>query len=167
LSSGGTHAIKVNEVATKGNTKAKFGNAAASAAMAASAMIANAAMLTGFYLMQKESEGLRRLGQVFMFLAGAIMAASIAMQFMKLGLTPGGVAAAAVAGGIIMAGVGTAMTKATQPPKFDETTYDMGGRIYDTGGALGSRHFPVMVEPGESIIPKTQNMLGGTGSGIT
>ena len=47
-------------------------------------------------------------------------------------------------------------------------TYDMGGRIYDSGGSLGGRHFPVMVEPGESIIPKTQNMLGGgAGGGIT
>ena len=39
----------------------------------------------------------------------------------------------------------------------------MGGRIYDSGGALGSRHFPVMVEPGETIVSKTQNMLGGGG----
>jgi hypothetical protein len=45
----------------------------------------------------------------------------------------------------------------------------MGGRIYDNGGSLGGRHFPVLVEPGESIIPKTQNMLGGGvhGAGIT
>ena len=34
------------------------------------------------------------------------------------------------------------------------------------GGSLGGRHFPVMVEPGETIVSKTQNMLGG-GSGIT
>ena len=67
--------------------------------------------------------------------------------------------------------------------------YDMGGRLYDTGAlgipfsplslhqsflpltlanlGLGGRHFPVMVEPGETIVPKTQNMLSGTGSGIT
>ena len=32
---------------------------------------------------------------------------------------------------------------------------------------LGSRHFPIMVEPGETIIPKTQNMLPTAGSGIT
>ena len=38
----------------------------------------------------------------------------------------------------------------------------MGGKIYDTGG-LGGRHFPIMVEPGESIVSKTQNMLGGSG----
>ena len=165
---GGTHATTLNTVETEENTVSRFGNAAASAAMAAAAFAANAMMLTGFYLMQKESDGLQRLGQVFMFLAGAITAASIAMQFLSTGmLGPAGVAAAAVAGGLIMATMGTMMTKATQPPKFDPDTYDMGGRIYDMGGGLGSRHFPVMVEPGETIIPKTQNMLGGTGSGIT
>jgi hypothetical protein len=37
-------------------------------------------------------------------------------------------------------------------------------KTYDGGGRIGPRHFPVMVEPGETIIPKTQNMLG---SGIT
>ena len=164
---GGTHASTLNTIVTEGNTVAKFGNAAASMAMAAAAMAANLVMLAGFHLMLKEEEGLQRLGQVFMFLAGAITAASVAMQFMKLGLTPGGVVAAAALGGLIMTTVGTMMTRATQPPRFDAETYDMGGRIYDTGGSLGSRHFPVMVEPGESIIPKTQNMLGGTGSGIT
>ena len=38
--------------------------------------------------------------------------------------------------------------------------------MYDNGGRVGPRHFPVMVEPGETIIPKTQNMLSG-GGGIT
>ena len=38
--------------------------------------------------------------------------------------------------------------------------------MYDNGGRIGPRHFPVMVEPGETIIPKTQNMLSGSG-GIT
>ena len=54
--------------------------------------------------------------------------------------------------------------KALEPP--ETPTFDMGGRIYDMGGGLGSRHFPILVERGESIVPKTQNMLGGAG-GIT
>ena len=37
---------------------------------------------------------------------------------------------------------------------------------FNTGGGLGNRHFPVLVEPGETIIPKSQNMLSG-GGGIT
>ena len=69
------------------------------------------------------------------------------------------------------------MNAAMKPPKMEEftpSTMDMGGLIYDTGrrpnrdmpdgvSALGSRHFPVMVEPGETIVSKTQNMLGGSG----
>ena len=47
---------------------------------------------------------------------------------------------------------------------------DLGRRMYDSGGpsggGLGSRHQQVWVEPGETIVPKTQNMLGG-GGGIT
>jgi len=46
------------------------------------------------------------------------------------------------------------------------TFKDLGGRImYDTGGyaGLGNRHRAVMVEPGETIIPKTQNMMGSSG----
>jgi hypothetical protein len=54
--------------------------------------------------------------------------------------------------------------------------YTMGGRVYTrtgyaTGGRIGGsdgNHFPVMVEGGETIIPKTQNMLtGSTSGGIT
>jgi hypothetical protein len=76
----------------------------------------------------------------------------------------GRIAVATVAGGALVAGMGVAMNRVMQPP--DMPTFDMGGRIYDNGGSLGGRHFPVLVEPGETIIPKTQNMLGG-GSGIT
>ena len=39
----------------------------------------------------------------------------------------------------------------------------MGMRMYDMGGGIRGRHFPVLVEPGETIVPKTQNMLGGSG----
>ena len=39
--------------------------------------------------------------------------------------------------------------------------YDMGGKTRLS--SLGGRHFPVLVEPGETIIPKTQNMLDGSG----
>ena len=42
---------------------------------------------------------------------------------------------------------------------------DTGLRMYDMGGraSLGGRHFPVMVEPGETITSKSKNMLGGGG----
>ena len=33
--------------------------------------------------------------------------------------------------------------------------------MYANGGRTSNGHFPVLVEGGETIIPKTQNMLGG------
>ena len=41
----------------------------------------------------------------------------------------------------------------------------VGSRKYDSGGNItaSNRHQLVYVEPGETIIPKTQNMLGSGG----
>ena len=51
-------------------------------------------------------------------------------------------------------------------PQFAEVQeFSSGGRVmmprYSNGGRTPDGHFPVMVEGGETIIPKTQNMLGG------
>ena len=48
---------------------------------------------------------------------------------------------------------------------YPRTSYATGGSTGGTGGT----HFPVMVESGETIISKTQNMARSTGgaSGIT
>jgi len=59
----------------------------------------------------------------------------------------------------------SAMQAAVNPPELNIPVSDLGMRMYDMGGIAG-RHFPVLVEPGETIVPKTQNMLGGSG-GIT
>jgi len=47
------------------------------------------------------------------------------------------------------------------------TTFDTGGRIpmYDTGGRPD--HRMIMVEPGESVISKTQNMADGQSQGVS
>ena len=81
------------------------------------------------------------------------------------------IGAAMATGAALGAGMNIVMQQMFKPsdtdiPTFDNTDMnaimqmDSGGRIMGRGG----RHFPVMVEPGETIIPKTQNMLGG---GIT
>tara|TARA_R100001015_G_scaffold8483_1_gene3317 strand:+ start:29 stop:1090 length:1062 start_codon:yes stop_codon:yes gene_type:complete len=118
-------------------------------------------------------------------LAGAILGVALAMQVLNAAskssplLFVGIVAASMLA----MAGVAVAMQQIMKPPKVDYgavptfgeeesevkmPTYDMGGMVmYDTGGprggGLGTRHKPVLVEPGEKIIPKTQTMLGAGG----
>ena len=118
-------------------------------------------------------------------ISGALMGLAMALSAVNAGikLSPMGFIGYMVAGAAVMGTMNammTSMMKAPDPieaPIFGDAsdaelpTYDMGGRImYDTGGprggGLGSRHKMVMVEPGETIIPKSQNMLG-IGGGIT
>ena len=120
-------------------------------------------------------------------IAGAILGLALAIQVLKsTKLGPVGFLAIVGATMAAFAGLGVALQKIMEPPKvesfavgglegeskapdFSQSIYDTGGRIpmYETGGprgmGLGSRHKTVMVEPGETIIPKTQNMLGGAG----
>ena len=162
--------LPITELHTMGNVMAQImlnseeSKSVAIKGMLLSAQIAlNVGIVAGLYLLNQESEAMRNLGKAVLFVAGAYAAYSIA----RMAFDPtqvGRIAVATVAGGTLVAGMGVAMSRVMQPP--DMPTFDMGGRIYDNGGSLGGRHFPVLVEPGESIIPKTQNMLGG-GSGIT
>jgi hypothetical protein len=173
---GNVFVVQKSSAVTDLDTGAKMRNATAAFAQMAAQMGANAAMMGGFMLMQKGTFAAKAFGTVLFALAGAMMAFAVAQQFALKG---GNFVAAIVAGAAMMAFFGNVMNKAMQPPKMDDiapTTMDMGGMIYDTGkrpnrdmptvSALGGRHFPIMVEPGETIIPKTQNMLSG-GAGIT
>jgi hypothetical protein len=63
-----------------------------------------------------------------------------------------------------MAAFNTMMMDMMTPPSIDYSEYETSGlNMEDTGGriagisGLGGRHEPVMVEPGETIISKTQN----------
>ena len=145
-------------------------NATAAFAQMAAQMGANAAMMGGFMLMQKGGRTMQAFGTILFALSGAMMAFAVAKQFMLSGPN---FTKAIIAGAVMMAFFGNVMSQAMKPPKMelpvpDAPMADLGMRMYDVGGkaSLGGRHFPVMVEPGETIIPKTQNMLSG-GGGIT
>ena len=153
-----------NLLAVKQLTAAEVEAATAKRMIAGTMMLTQGLMMTGILLMSKESYALKTLGGLALFAAGAMTALAVARAAafpLQSGLQ---MAAAAALGGTLAAGVGYLSMKALEPP--ETPTFDMGGRIYDMGGGLGSRHFPVLVEPGETIVPKTQNMLGGAG-GIT
>jgi TP901 family phage tail tape measure protein len=110
-------------------------------------------------------------------IAGAVMAVGIAYKISADTIKTFGAAFWwSLAGGAV-AGLGFSllMQKLMKPPKIDmpaipeydigaanAPTYDTGGRIpmYDTGGR--PHHRNVLVEPGETIISKTQNMAGGS-----
>ena len=138
--------------------------------LVAAQIAANFAMMAGFLLIHKQNDAMKTLGYVLLFVAGAMMAVATARMIMGESLKFGtfGFNAAVLSGGAAMVGFGAMMKSLTTPPKFtppEAPVADLGMRMYDSGGIAG-RHFPVMVEPGETIIPKTQNMLSG-GGGIT
>ena len=126
-----------------------------------------AAMFISLMVMNKMGESGEGLAKVIMTLAAAMYAYKLASS-----LAPGNPfamvasVAAGTVGGFMLADMFTGIAN-TPTYDFTPVTMDNGGMIlpmYDNGGRIGPRHFPVMVEPGETIIPKTQNMLG---SGIT
>ena len=147
--------------------------------------IALFAMIAAIRIFAKESPTMAAaIGAV----AGAFLGLALAIQVLKsTKLGPLGFLAIVGVTMAAFAGLGMAMQKVMKPPSpsdfavgnvgteepegpdFTQAIYDNGGRIpmYETGGprgmGLGSRHQTVMVEPGETIIPKTQNMLGASG----
>jgi hypothetical protein len=138
-------------------------------------LLMKAAMFTMIYLTQKYAKDSAIAAPLIGALAGAFMGLAFAINA-AYGAAEGGVgllpavATGAAAGAVF----NTLMSKMMQAghnidaPEFAEPVeMATGGRIlpqYATGGRMGRGHFPVMVEGGETIIPKTQNMLGG---GIT
>ena len=143
-------------------------NARQQAILTATQIGANAAMFAGIILLNKSSEAYQILGGALLVAAGGMMAFNIARAAgveAVFGMTR--MTAAVAAGAGTMLALGLATKAFMKPPKVETPPMsDMGMRMYDMGGSLGGRHFPVMVEPGETIVSKTQNMLGG-GSGIT
>jgi len=131
-------------------------------------MLLQLTMFAGLYAMNKMGEGGSKLVKVFMALAAAAYAYKVALAIdPKMGYLGLGLAVTAgLGGGYMLADMFSSISK-TPTYNFEPVTMDSGGmvmRAYDSGGRIGPRHFPVMVEPGETIVPKTQNMLG---SGIT
>jgi len=136
--------------------------------MSLSIMGMQAAMFAVVYAMNAMGDTGAALAPIIGALAGATYMFALAKQLaISSSLNPVAfmsmIGAGLVGGGLFFHMLGQAM----KTPKIDyePTMYDMGGRIpYMDNGGLGGRHQMIMVEPGETIIPKTQNMLG---SGIT
>jgi len=141
-------------------------------AMTAAQLGSNAAMFAGIMLINKTSQAYKGLGYILLAVAGAMMAYNIAKASGVEALKGGaGLLTAMVTGALTMAAFGAIMKSAMKPPPLDlpaDATVpmaDTGLRMYDMGGkaSLGGRHFPVMVEPGETIVSKSKNMLGEGG----
>ena len=132
------------------------------------------------YLTRKFADGSRTMAAVIGGLTGAFFGLAFAIQIYNAGvlstlsgpmafITMAGLIVATIAG---FAALNVVMQDMMKAPAVDmpttatnphSPTADTGYLpIMDSGG-LGNRHQSVMVEPGETIIPKTQNMLSGGG----
>jgi len=133
-------------------------------------MVTQAVMFGSIMLMNSMGEAGSNLVPVLGALAGAMYMYNFAKSLGASGvLMPVAVLAGMTAGALFFGKLGEAMNPSYSSMNYrpvEPGTYDLGGTMlgYDNGGRISSRHFPVMVEPGETIIPKSQNMLG---SGIT
>jgi TP901 family phage tail tape measure protein len=120
-------------------------------------------------------------------IAGAIMAVTVAMVVMRMTLGDitaipllfAGLVAGGAAAGLFLADVSQKLASPPDIEPIPTPTYEAGFpvadtgmrvRTYDTGGR--PHHQMVLVEPGETIVSKTQNMAGGNaafegGGGVT
>ena len=141
-------------------------------AILASQMAVNLIMFSAMYITQKYAKNNVVFAATIGAVAGAFVGLSIAINMARAagtGLKDMGaefyatVATAAAIG----AGFNVLMTKMMTPPKIDYSEYDVmdtGGRFmprsrtYDMGGYT-PEHGMAMLQKGETVIPKTQNML--------
>ena len=148
-------------------------------AMAGALAAVNGLMFAGLLLMNKEGEGLQQIGKLAVVVAGAMMGLAVAKAAAfdpKTYLGLAGVALSVAAGAGLMLGFATLMSDMMVPPEMEEykpidfaglepAVMDMGGMFiptYDNGG-LTNEHGLAMLQKGETVIPKTRNMLDGGG----
>ena len=139
-------------------------------------LLAASVMTTGLL-----SDALLALAGVAMLVAMTNIFKSFSSIPFGLGIPAAIVVAGAMLGGLVMlrnklrdsmeapvpmpktAGGGTAGFDFTAGPNYDSGGAYMGGRMYDMGGPT-TEHGTAVLQKGETIIPKTRNMLDG---GIT
>jgi TP901 family phage tail tape measure protein len=99
----------------------------------------------------------------FVLLTSVIQTAITAMMVFNAldAAKMGGPSAPVIFAGMLGLQLATAAAfHASRKEQISEMENNFG--VYDSGGMIaGSRHQLVYVEPGETIVPKTQNMLGG------
>ena len=141
-------------------------------AILASQMAVNLVMFAAMYITQKYAKDNVVFAATVGALAGAFVGLSIAINMARAagtGLKDMGAEfyATVASAAFIGAGFYVLMTKMMTPPKIDYSEYDVmdtGGRFmprartYDMGGYT-PEHGMAMLQKGETVIPKTQNML--------
>jgi len=183
------------EIATLENALTKAGNTDKAVELTltyqllAAKIALHAAMFAIVYASGKLAQTNPVIAKGIAAVAGAVMGLAIAFQILKAMPTGWSLVGALAAGAVAAVGFQHMMSGLMQVPDIEGLPTigtdpfatsgnviqaDLGGRMsprYAMGGRVGGdgSHFPVMVEAGETIISKTQNMARGTGGadGIT
>jgi len=149
-------------------------------AMGAAIAAVNGLMFGGLLLMNKESESMQLMGKVAVTAAGAFMGLALAKALFTdpTAWTIAGAVALAAVGGVAMLKFSSVMAETMKPPEMgDYQTVDLSGLgsledymateapILDSGG-ITQEHGLAMLQKGETVTPKTQNMLGSS-AGVT
>ena len=149
-------------------------------------MLSKGIMMIAMFATQKLAKDNWALAGIIGALAGAYMGYAIALQMVAAGqmeVKAGGMlfgsnmTRAMLWGAVAGASFNIMMQQMMKPdmsdmPEIsDVSTMDTGGRfmarrMYDLGGYT-QEHGLAVLQAGETVIPKTQNMLGGNDSGIT
>jgi len=185
-----TNATILDTIVTKINALEKEKQAAAMRAVGIAGIAAMAGVGALLLINMKFAKTAPTMAKVLSAIAGGIAAVGIAAFITGGSIASLGTALPAllVAGAAMGVAFSALMTKMMQGPDVESMIgeipeYNIGAptdvpvadtgmrvRAYDTGGR--PNHRMVMVEPGETIVSKTQNMAGGNaalggGSGIT
>jgi hypothetical protein len=150
----------------------------------ASQIMSKMVMMGAMLITQKYAKSSMGLAAVIGAVAGAYMGYAIALNQVaaaKVEVATGGwlfgsrFTEAAIMGAAMGAAFNVMLQQMMKPPDMSEyeqyDIYDTGGRFmkrrqYDMGG-LTQDHGLAMLQKGETVISKTQNMLGGATGGIT
>jgi hypothetical protein len=176
------HLSAAQELEAKGNmtvvsTKQSLKNATDS--LIKSQIMQKMVMMGAMLLTQKIAKDNVVLAGVIGGLAGAYMGLAIAAQAANTAiwdLSKVAFAASVTSGFAIGAAFNIMLQQMMKPPDMSEynlDTLDTGGRfiprrrMYDMGGRYSQDHGMAILQKGETVIPKTQNMLGGASGGIT
>ena len=145
--------------------------------------VVNIMQFANIMLMRKYAEDAPIVAAGIGVVTGSIMGLAMALQLVNAKTNPYAFAAIIVGMAATTAVLNAAMTQLLKTPEVDYAAefspIDAGYAVADTGlypmadagmasmKGLGDRHRPVMIEPGEAVISKTQGMLNGSNQGIT
>jgi len=181
--SGDLHAVDMHRMLDKAKKGSMEINETAISQMKKQMMVqaaVNVIQFANIMLMRKYAQDSPMVAAGIGVVTGSLVGLAMALQLVGTGGSPWAFAGVVAGMAATTAIMNAAMTQLLKTPEIDYeaefSPIDAGYAMADTGlypmaetglSGLGNRHRAVMVEPGEAIISKSQNMLNGNNQGIT